>query len=366
MLIILTPAGNQRKYLSRRYNSLVQLLEQVKLADHSTMRLGGIAAYAVEIHNRIELLEALSWAQEKNIPVIMIGGGSNVVWRDEGFSGLLVINKIEHYDAYEESENNIYVTVGSGEVWDTVVKRSVEAGLTGVEALSLIPGSAGATPVQNVGAYGQEIGNVLLSVEAFDTQAGDYVTIAASDCGFGYRMSRFNSIDRGRFYITGITLHLLRDTMKPPFYGALQSYFEATKSTDYSPQAIRNAIISIRSAKLPDPAKIANNGSFFANPIINEDQFNYIAENYVAVPHWSVGTGSVKISAAWLIEQAGLKDIHDSETGMATWAHQPLVLINEHAKNTADLLKFKQKIIDTVKEKFNIELSQEPELLPKV
>lgn len=328
------------------------------------MRLGGVAAYATEIHNRIELLEALSWAQEKNLPIIMIGGGSNIVWKDTGFNGLLVINKIEHYDAFEESESDVYVTVGSGEIWDSVVKRTTDAGLTGIEALSLIPGSAGATPVQNVGAYGQEVGNVLLSVEAFDIQARDYVTLAASDCGFGYRMSRFNSIDHGRFYITGLTLHLMKGTMQPPFYGALQSYYDATKSTDYSPQAIRNAVISIRSAKLPDPSKIANNGSFFSNPIINEDQFNYISENYVAVPHWSVGTGSVKVSAAWLIEQSGFKDVHDEETGMATWARQPLVLINEHAKNTADLLKFRQKIIDAVKEKFNIELRQEPELLP--
>jgi UDP-N-acetylmuramate dehydrogenase len=342
----------------------MQILENISLISYTGMAVGGQAHYVVEVHNRIELLEGLSWAQEKNLPVIMIGNGSNVVWRDEGFNGLLLVNKIEHYDAYEEDAENVYVTVGSGEIWDSVVERTVTAGLTGIEALSLVPGTAGATPVQNVGAYGQEVGNALLSVEAFDTQARDFVTIPASDCGFGYRLSRFNSVDKGRFFITGITLHLLKGTLLPPFYGALQSYFDAYKITDYSPASVRAAVMSIRTAKLPDPKIIPNNGSFFANPIITDEQYSYLSQNYSAVPHWSVGTGSVKISAAWLIEQAGYKDIHDQETGMATWSKQPLVLVNEHAKSTADVLNFKQKVIAAVQIKFNIELKQEPELLP--
>lgn len=342
----------------------MNIQENVSLSTYSGMAVGGQARYATDIHNRIELLEGLSWAQEKKLPVIIVGSGTNIVWRDEGFNGLLLINKIEHYDAYEEDAENVYVTVGSGEIWDSVVERTVSAGLSGIEALSLIPGTAGATPVQNVGAYGQEIGNALLSVEAFDTQARDYVTIPASDCGFGYRLSRFNSVDKGRFFITGITLHLLKGKLLPPFYGALQSYFDAYKITDYSPASVRAAVISIRTAKLPDPKVIPNNGSFFANPIITEEQYTYMAENFVAIPHWSVGTGTVKISAAWLIEQAGYKDTHDAETGMATWPKQPLVLVNENAKSTADVLAFKQKIIKAVQTKFNITLKQEPELLP--
>jgi UDP-N-acetylmuramate dehydrogenase len=342
----------------------MQILENISLVRYTGMAVGGQTRYLVEVHNRMELLEGLSWAQEKNLPVIMIGSGTNIVWRDEGFNGLLLVNKIEHYDAYEEDAENVYVTVGSGEVWDSVVKKTVTAGLTGVEALSLIPGTAGATPVQNVGAYGQEIASALLSVEAFDTQARDFVAIPAGDCGFGYRLSRFNSVDKGRFFITAITLHLIKGTLLPPFYGALQSYFDAYKITDYSPAAVRAAVISIRAAKLPDPKVIPNNGSFFANPIITDEQYSYLSENYTAIPHWSVGTGSTKISAAWLIEEAGYKDIHDSETGMATWLKQPLVLVNEHAKSTADVLTFKQKITTAVQKKFNVELQQEPELLP--
>lgn len=336
----------------------------VSLGDYSTMRLGGLAAHLTTVEDRMQLLEALSWAQTQKLPVIMIGTGSNIVWRDEGFPGLVIVNKIERYETFNEDDENVYITAGAGEKWDTVVERTVQAGLTGIEALSLIPGSTGATPVQNVGAYGQEISQTLTVVEAFDTQVADYVNIPASDCGFGYRMSRFKTVDHGRFFITAITLHLRKGNPSPPFYGALQTYLEAQKITAVTPQTIRDAVIAIRTAKLPDPAAVNNVGSFFANPIVNDDQYNYIAENYSSVPHWSVGTGSIKLSAAWLIEMVGLKDFHDQATGMSTWPRQPLVLVNEHAKSTADLLAFKQKVIDAVQQKFGIILQQEPELLP--
>lgn len=327
------------------------------------MGLGGPAAYLVDVTTRMEVLEALTWAQQRQLPVVMIGGGSNIIWGDAGYPGLVIVNKILHYEAYDEDETNVYLTIGAGEPWDSVVARSVEAGLTGIESLSLIPGTAGATPIQNVGAYGQEISQTLTTIEAFDTQVSDFVTIPGSDCGFGYRFSRFKAVDRGRFFITSITLHLTRGNPGPPFYGVLQTYLEAQKITEYTPATIRQAVMTIRSNKLPDPALVHNAGSFFANPIISEEQFSYLAENFDPVPHWSVGTGSIKLSAAWLIEQAGFKDVHDQETGMATWPKQPLVLINEHAHSTADLMVFRQKIIDAVQVKFAITLVQEPELL---
>jgi UDP-N-acetylmuramate dehydrogenase len=241
----------------------------------------------------------------------------------------------------------------------------VAAGLTGIEALSLVPGTAGGTPVQNVGAYGQEIAETLVSVEAFDTQANSLVTLAAADCGFGYRTSRFKTTDHGRFFITSLTLHLTKGNPMPPFYAAVQSYFDAHNLTDFTPQALRQAVIAIRTAKLPDPAKVHNTGSFFANPVVAEGILRQLQANYTTVPYWETEQpGKVKISAAWLIEQAGFKDAHDDATGMATWPMQPLVLVNEHAKNTADLLAFKKRIIDTIQQKFEITLQQEPELLP--
>jgi UDP-N-acetylmuramate dehydrogenase len=342
----------------------MQPQQNVSLANYSTMGLGGTAAYAVEVTDRMQLLEALSWAQGRQLPVIMIGGGSNIVWQDTGFPGLLIVNKILRYEVFEEDETNTYLTIGAGEPWDSVVERSVAAGLTGIEALSLVPGSAGGTPIQNVGAYGQEISQTLTTLEAFDTQAKDFVTLAGSDCGFGYRTSRFKTVDRGRFYITAITLHLTKGNPEPPFYNAVQAYFEAHQITEFTPAAMRQAVVAIRSAKLPDPAKVHNTGSFFANPIIDDTQFTYLKDQYDPLPHWLAGDNKVKLSAAWLIEQAGFKNAHDPATGMATWPAQPLVLVNEHAKSTADLMAFKQKIIAAVQAKFNITLEQEPELLP--
>jgi len=328
------------------------------------MGVGGKAAFLTEVASRMDVLEALSWAQDKQLPVIMIGTGSNIVWRDEGFNGLVIVNKIMGYESYDETEIDTYLTVGSGENWDNVVERSVQAGLSGIECMSLIPGSAGATIIQNAGAYGQEIANTLTVVEAYDTLTKDFVSLPASDCGFGYRFSRFKTVDRGRFFITGMTIHLTRTTLAPPFYGALHTYLEAAKITDYSPASLRQAVMIIRKNKLPDPRVVKNNGSFFANPIITQSQYQYLASNFTNIPHWEVGQGSVKISAAWLIEQAGFKDFHDNETGMATWPKQPLVLVNEHARNCADVLTFKQKISDAVFTMFNITLQQEPELLP--
>jgi len=329
------------------------------------MRLGGLAAHGVTVTSREQLAEAYRWATAHGVPVRVIGGGSNIVWRDEGFPGLLVVNAISGLEAVEH-DDHIQLTVGAGEIWDNVVARSVELGLTGIEALSLIPGSTGATPIQNVGAYGQDISQTLVSLQAFDTHSQSFVTIEAADCGFGYRTSRFKTSDSGRFFITSISLRLTRGNPQPPFYGAVQKYFDEHEITDMSsvtPLTLREAVIAIRSAKLPDPAHIANNGSFFANPIISQSDFEPLLQNYPDIVHWPAKEG-VKLSAAWLIEQAGFKDYHDPETGMATWARQPLVLINEHATSTADLLAFKQKIVDAVNDKFGVRLEQEPELLP--
>lgn len=340
----------------------MNIQQKVSLANYSTMGLGGNAAYLTTVTTRMEVIEALSWAQTQNMPVRMIGQGSNTIWGDAGFAGLVIVNNIRRYEVFEEDETNVYITIGSGEPWDNIVQQTVAAGLTGIEALSLIPGTAGATPIQNVGAYGQDISQTLTTIEAFDTQVADFVTIPGSDCGFGYRSSRFNTNEQGRFYITAITLHLMRGNPQPPFYGAVQAYFEAAGIHDYTPQALRDAVVAIRSAKLPDPAVVRNTGSFFGNPIISQQQFVYLQDSFPNIPHWQADEG-IKLPAAWLIEQAGFKNYEDAETGMATWPTQPLVLVNRNAKSTADLLRFKQKIVDAVHAKFNITLQQEPELL---
>lgn len=340
-------------------------LQNVSLKDYSTMRLGGTCKYVVEVADKSELETALIWADDQKLPAIMIGDGSNIVWKDEGFEGLVIVNKIMGFEILDRDEENAYITVGSGENWDSVVERSVQAGLSGIEALSWVPGTAGATPVQNVGAYGQEIAEVFVSAEVYDREKKAITLLSKYDLDFGYRTSRLKNVDHGRYFITAITLHLQKRNPEPPFYASLQAYFTEKGLTNITSQTVRDAVIDIRKSKLPDPAKVANNGSFFGNPVVDDGTLVQIQATHPDVVFWrNDATESVKLSAAWLIENAGFKDFHDPETGMATWPTQSLVLVNEKAKSTADLLKFVEKIRASVLQKFEVSLTQEPELLP--
>jgi|AntRauTorckE6833_2_1112554.scaffolds.fasta_scaffold00046_20 UDP-N-acetylmuramate dehydrogenase len=340
------------------------VLENVPLPAYSTMRVGGNARYLSDITNAFEISDAVAFAEKKQVPILMIGSGSNVIWRDEGFEGLVLINKIPGFEISSFDESASYVTVGSGEDWDSVVERTVAAGLSGIEQLSLIPGTTGATPVQNVGAYGQEISNVLMTLQAYDLHEKTLVTMTASDCEFGYRTSRFKTTDRDRFLITSISLILSKRPPIPPFYHAVERYLKEHDMAEHSATNIRKAVIDIRTSKLPDPARINNAGSFFKNPYIARSKLTQLRADYPDIAYWDVDEYNVKLSAAWLIEQAGFKGAQDEETGMATWPTQPLVLVNQHAKTAAQVLAFRDKITDAVQERFSIELEQEPELLP--
>lgn len=341
----------------------MQILENVSLSGYSTMRLGGPARFLTEISDRSEIAGLVSWANENQLPVIMIGEGSNIVWSDEGFPGLVMVNKIMGHEVQQQDDINLFVRIGAGENWDSVVERYTEMGYNGIAELSLIPGTTGATPVQNVGAYGREIREVLVTLEAFDSTQNKLVTLRGDECGFSYRMSRFKSTDRGRFFITSITLNLTKIPPQPPFYGAVEQYFIDHGVTTVTPQLLRDAVITIRTSKLPDPAQVANNGSFFANPIIDKDTLQKLQDQYPTLPYWQQDDNRVKISAAWLVEQAGFKGVHDERTGMATWDKQPLVLVNEGAQTTAQLIEFRDKIVAAVEAKFQITLVQEPELI---
>lgn len=326
------------------------------------MRLGGFAKFMTEITDREQLVDAVEWANKNNSRIIMIGHGSNIVWQDAGFDGLVIVNKMRGLEINRESDEYI-VKLGAGEVWDEAVGKLVDQGLSGIEQLSLIPGTVGATPVQNVGAYGRELSEVLINVEAYDLKEHGFVEILNKDCGFSYRKSRFNQQDRGRFLICSITLRLTKTNPQPPFYAALQRYLEEHNISDYTPANIRKAVIDIRNSKLPDPAVVANCGSFFGNPIINEEKLSDLKASYPEIQAWDMKNGSYKISAAWLLDQLGLKGYKDPPTGMALWHKQPLVFVNEKAKSTKDLLDFREKIKNQVQEKFGIDLIQEPELI---
>ncbi|MDQ5886163.1 MAG: UDP-N-acetylmuramate dehydrogenase [Patescibacteria group bacterium] len=336
---------------------------KVSLAKYSTMRLGGEATYLCDITDAHDIPNALDWAESKKLPVIMIGTGSNIVWSDKGYDGLVLVNKIKGVEFTKVDSESSYLQVGAGENWDEVVAKSVHEELSGIEALSLIPGTVGATPVQNVGAYGQEVADTLVSVDAYDTKTKTFVTILNEQCEFGYRTSRFKTADRGRYLITSLKFHLTREMPKPPFYNALQKVLDEKKITSFTPQLIRDIVIAIRSSKLPDPKIVANNGSFFANPIVSKTKYENIKLKHDDLPGWPTAEGKIKIPAAWLIEKVGYKNFHDKKTGMATWHLQPLVLVNEKATHTADLILFRDRIIKDVHLTFDITLEQEPELI---
>lgn len=342
----------------------MKIAENVSLAKHSTMRLGGKARYLCEAKSEDELAEAVHWAKQQNVPFLAIGGGSNIIWRDEGYDGLVIINCILGREIIKDEVDGVVVKVGAGEKWDDVVAWTVEKNLSGIEFLSAIPGKAGGAPVQNIGAYGAELSSVLKEVSAYDSAEDSFGSILAEACGFDYRTSRFKTTDKKRFLITSLTMTLARVNPAPPFYESLQAYFDEHKITEFSPAVVREAVIDIRSIKLPDPKLVANNGSFFTNPFVSIARFEELKQKYPDIKGWPTENGKVKLAAGWLVEQAGFRGVHDKETGMATNPAQALVLINEHAQSTADLLKFKQKIVDKVAEMFGVTLEQEPELLP--
>lgn len=342
----------------------MNILESVDLKLYSTMRLGGQARWLAEAHKQQDIKELVDWAKQKDVPFIVIGQGSNIVWRDEGFDGLIIVNLIKGIDVLAEDDNSTTLRAGAGEIWDRVVAWSVNKNLSGIEFLSRIPGLAGAAPVQNIGAYGAELADVITEVAIYDTQTDVFETMLAAGCNFGYRTSRFKTTDKGRYVILSITLKLHKDTPKPPFYESLENYLKEHNVHEFTPQAIREAVTEIRKIKLPDPSVVANNGSFFTNPIVDKPKADELKQKFPEIKMWPTKDGRVKLAAGWMVEQAGFKDVHDEQTGMATWWGSSLVMVNEHAQKTADLVAFKQKILDKVHEMFGITLEQEPELLP--
>jgi UDP-N-acetylmuramate dehydrogenase len=342
----------------------MHILENVDLRLYSTMRLGGKARWLAEVSSEDDIPKLIAWTKEKDVPFMMIGAGSNIVWRDEGFEGLIIVNRVIGKKVLSEDGDGATVWLGAGEIWDEAVAWTVDKNLSGIEFLSKIPGYVGAAPVQNIGAYGAEIKDVLIEVEAYDTKTGSFGGILNEACDFSYRGSRFKSSDKGQFMITGIVLKLSKSPPQAPFYESLQNYLTSQAISEYTPETIREAVSEIRKIKLPDPAVAASNGSFFTNPIVDQTKYKQLMGEYPEIKGWPTKDNKVKLAAGWMIEKCGFKDVHDQQTGIGTWPGSALVLVNEHAGSTDDLLAFKKKITDKVQEKFGITLEQEPELLP--
>lgn len=330
----------------------------IPLKNYTTMKLGGPARFMTEVRTPDEVAAVYRNAKTHNLPVFILGGGSNVVVRDEGFSGIIVRMRIPGFEIVADDINSTTIRIGAGEDWDSVVKRTVDMRLSGIEAMSAIPGTAGATPIQNVGAYGQEIADTLQTLTAYDSREDTFVTLKNPDCLFSYRQSIFRDEEIGRYVITSITIKLSKNLPSPPFYDALQTYLDEHNIQIFTGDIIRDAVIAIRNAKLPDPQTLPNTGSFFKNAIVETWQVESLKTINPNIPLFDMGDGHYKVPSGWLIEQAGLKGqlLH----GIRVYDKNALVLVNESATSYNDLANARDEIIGKVRDMFRIQIEQEP------
>ncbi|WP_372727599.1 UDP-N-acetylmuramate dehydrogenase [Nocardioides sp.] len=335
------------------------------LREHTTLRLGGPARHWVTATSEDELVAAVSAADEAGEPVLVLGGGSNLVVGDQGFSGTVVQIGTRGIDADVEagegaSCSGATVTVAAGERWDDLVAHAVDAGWTGIEALSGIPGQVGATPIQNVGAYGQEVAQTIASVRTWDRHDRAQRTFAAADCGFGYRTSRFKA-EPGRYVVLAVTFQFRQGTLGAPVAYAELARTLGVEQGERAPlTAVRQAVLGLRAGKgmVLDPADhdTWSAGSFFTNPVVAPDVVP------PGAPAWPQPDGSVKTSAAWLIEHAGFAKGHGNAAVSLSTKHT-LALTNRGHATAADLLALAREVRDGVEQRFGIRLVNEPVLV---
>jgi UDP-N-acetylmuramate dehydrogenase len=322
------------------------------------MKLGGKANYVADVTSREELQQLYQNTKKLGQPIYVIGGGSNLIARDEGFPGIIIHNKIMGIDIVSDDKSAPVISAGAGEIWDDLVAMTVQRGWSGVEALSGIPGTVGAAPVQNIGAYGQELADTFVSLEAYDTVNDTFVELTWDDCEFSYRHSIFRGNSAGRYIIISVTLKLAYLEPQAPFYDSLQKYFDELGTTTYTVQNVRDGVLTIRRNKLPDPTQLPNSGSFFKNAIVESWKIDDLHKTYPDMPAFPVDDDHQKIPAGWLIENAELKGevLH----GIKVHEGNAVVLINESATSYADLAAAREEIIGAVRDKFQVMLEQEP------
>ncbi len=330
----------------------------IPLKNYLTMHLGGPARFMADAATPDEMAAICRNAKAQGLSIVILGGGSNTLAHDEGFDGIIIRNHIRGITVEADDSSSTTITFGGGEVWDDAVKFTTERGLSGIEALSAIPGTVGAAPVQNIGAYGQELADTFIKLTAYDIKNDQFVEFTSEGCGFSYRNSIFRGESKGRYAITSVTLQLYKTAPEPPFYAAVQSYFDEHNITIYTVEEIRNAVMAIRRDKLPDPTERPNSGSFFKNAIVEQWQLAELLNDYPDMPHYDLGNKSYKVPTGWLIEQCDFKGqlLH----GMRINDKNALVLINESATGFADLAAARDEIIGKVRDTFRIIIEQEP------
>ena len=330
--------------------------QNISLKPFNTFGVEVSAKYFVEVNSVYDLKDILQNPDFQNIDKLFLGGGSNILLT-KNYEGLVVKISLKGIQKVSEDDTHIYVQAGAGESWHQLVMYCVENQYAGMENLSLIPGTVGAAPMQNIGAYGVEIKDIFEELQALNLQTLEMETFSLSDCHFGYRESIFKHEAKGKYVITSVTFKLNKTPIFKISYGDIQKTLAEMHVTDLSIKAVSDVVISIRKSKLPDPAEIGNSGSFFKNPEIPKVQYDELKAHFENIPSYPINETTVKIPAGWLIEQTGWKGFRDGEIGVH--ARQALVLVNYGGGTGEQIKALSAKIQASVLEKFGISLSTE-------
>jgi len=335
----------------------MRVLSNVSLQELTTLRLGGVAHFFCRVTSVEELRDALAYAKDRGLPTYIVGGGSNVLFSDDGFPGLIIRMAIKgrHYE--EDSKGDARVTAGAGEVWDELVAETVSQGLWGLENLSAIPGTVGAAPIQNIGAYGVEVRDVIDWVEVLDKRDGTLHIFSVADCAFSYRDSIFKHHEGADHIVTRVAFRLSTYPHPKLSYKDLSIVFDGVDPATLAPKDVRHVIEEIRARKLPDVRTIGTAGSFFKNPVVTHSAYEELVRWFEYLPAHPLDDEHYKISAAYLLEQFGWKGRHEGHVGC--WDTQPLCLVHYGGGTTQEFMTFVYEIVRDVKERTTIELERE-------
>ena len=318
------------------------------------------AKYFTSINTINELIEVRKTKVFTDLKLLILGGGSNILFTKD-FDGLVILNNIKGKEIIDQNQQSIFLKIGAGENWHELVMYCVDNGWGGIENLSLIPGNTGTAPMQNIGAYGVEIEETFVELEALEISSGKIVKFNNSDCEFGYSESVFKNKMKNQYIILNITLELKKNPVLNINYGDVKVILESQNIKNPAIKEVSNAIISIRQSKLPDPKKIGNSGSFFKNPIVSLNQLELIKKKYPNVVNYEINENEFKIAAGWLIERAGWKGKKFNNYGVHE--KQALVLVNYGLANGMEIFELSEKIILDIKDKFGITLEREVNII---
>jgi UDP-N-acetylmuramate dehydrogenase len=336
-------------------------LPHFNLQKFNTLAVPALAQYFVSVKTDDELREALAFARTENLPLLLLGGGSNIVLRAD-FPGLVVQIKSQGKEVVNENDEFVWLKVAAGENWHQLVEYSLDNALYGLENLSLIPGSVGAAPIQNIGAYGVEVKELVAELSALNIRSGLSVTFTNESCQFGYRDSIFKQSLKDQYVITSVTFRLRKRPRLNLTYPALRAALATIAEAEITPQQVSAAVIDIRQTKLPDPTLIPNVGSFFKNPVIDQQQFEALKAENPAMVSYPAAANQVKLAAGWLIDQAGWRGREIG--GAMVHEQQALVLTNPGKSSGQVVLELADLIKQSVLEQFGVRLEMEPRIYP--